>query len=73
MKKKPSSVSTVQNSGNVDNKHGQLLDMVSKLKNTQNKIISSPNSWRDSIKSQEIKFDSKLDLFSKQLVEKKWW
>lgn len=32
VKKKPSSVSIVQNSSNIDSKLGQLLDMVSELK-----------------------------------------
>lgn len=46
-------------------KINQLVDMVKDLKNQQNKIIVSLNSYRDSIKTQ----DKKIDLLSTQLTE----
>ncbi|CAI6353558.1 unnamed protein product [Macrosiphum euphorbiae] len=46
-------------------KINQLVDMVKDLKNQQNKIVVSLNSYRDAIKAQE----KKIDLLSTQLTE----
>ncbi|CAI6372433.1 unnamed protein product [Macrosiphum euphorbiae] len=50
----------------------QILDMVNELKSTQNKIITSINSCRESNKTQEKKYviiESKIDTLSNQLAE----
>ncbi|KAL4153671.1 hypothetical protein QTP88_001504 [Uroleucon formosanum] len=50
----------------------QILDTVNELKSTQNKIISTINSCRESKKTQENKYviiESKLDTLSNQLAE----
>lgn len=50
----------------------QILDTVNELKSTQNKIIASINSCRESSKTHEKKYviiESKLDTLSNQLAE----
>jgi hypothetical protein len=50
-----------------DDKFSKLIDMINEFKNSQNKIISSINSCRESIKSQDktlASFDYKFDLLS---------
>lgn len=55
----------------IDDKYGKLIDMISDLKNSQNKIISSINSCREGLKLQDKKlasFDSRFDLLSNQIT-----
>lgn len=50
----------------------KLIEMINDLKNSQNKIVTSLNSCRESIKNQDKKFVSfgaKLDLLSTQLFD----
>jgi len=65
----PKSVPASTTNGNLATKINKLMDMVTELKNTQNKIITSVNSCRDSIKSHETKFDSLFNNLSQQLTE----
>jgi predicted nuclease with TOPRIM domain len=65
--RKPASASTTN--GNSLNETNKLMDMVTELKNTQNKMITSVNSCRDSIKSHETKFDTLFNNLSQQLSE----
>lgn len=64
----PASSSSTTN-GNLVAKINKLMDMVTELKNAQNKIITSVNSCRDSIKSHETKFDTLFNNLSQQLTE----
>lgn len=49
----------------MDDKLIKFMDLVTELKNTQNKVISSMNSCRDSIKAQKKKIDSMFRSLSK--------
>lgn len=64
---KPVPASTAN--GNLVTKINKLMDMVTGLKSTQNKIITSVNSCRDYIKSHETKFDTLFNNLSQQLSE----
>jgi hypothetical protein len=65
---KSSNTSEIDSNEKLNNLTGMLND----LKSSQNKIILSLNSCRESIKAQDkkyISFESKLDLLSSQLTE----
>jgi len=54
-----------------DDKLSKIIDMINELKISQNKVVASINSCRESIKSQDKKlalFDSKFDLLSNQIT-----
>lgn len=67
--------STVQPSGStsdaITDKFNKLVGMLNDLKSSQNKLVTTVNLCRDSIKSQDLKltsFDSKFDLLSNQIA-----
>jgi len=65
----PKPVPVATTNGNLAAKINKLMDMIKELKNSQNKIITSVNSCRDSIKSHETKFDTLFNNLYQQLAE----
>lgn len=60
------------NTADTDDKFNKLVDMVTDLKNTTNKLSLSEKSCCDSIKTQEkpdISIECKFDMFSSQIID----